>query len=483
MNNSFKNYDVIVIGAGAVGLSVANELVQESLKIALVSPQNPEGVASLAAGAMIDAFGEISDLDSEYERQRLQLEVKAQKIYPEWLAGISERAGREIFHRKGLFMVTNRDGQFDKKRIGLIKEQLTAYGEKFNAIDPSEVPGLKPNYQYPIHEALFIEDAMSVDTTDLLPALELAISNSGYCQRIHDTATAVESQGDAWQVHTQNSDALQAQRVVVCAGAHSIKVIGEPLRLKAQLPRLFFGRGTSFTVVDAPDVPYTIRTPNRVLACGLHLVPRAGKRLYIGGTNWFGTNFSVPKGPSLLEVHSLLDATIHQLNSSLAGASIQSVNWGLRPVTAYDRPIVGQTELPGLFVVTGTHRTGVHLSPILAKLISAELLGKQLPYENPFLPNTKPEKTSDIDYDLAMRGLMAVAIYPTGGLPYNRLDEMQTFIREIFKLAINDNKGDEELRQKLHYWLEEIPPTEQSLLRIYNEVRERYLSGAGPHMS
>ncbi|MFH7028168.1 MAG: NAD(P)/FAD-dependent oxidoreductase [Heteroscytonema crispum UTEX LB 1556] len=482
MNDNLKKYDVVVIGAGAVGLSVAYELVQESLKVALVSPQNPRGVASLAAGAMIDAFGEISDLHSEYERQRLQVEIKAQKIYPEWLAGISERSGREIFHRKGLFMVTNRDGQFDKKRIGLIKEQLAAYGEKFKAVDPSEVPGLKPNYQYPVHEALFIEDALSVDTTDLLTALELAVANSGYCQRIHDAANTVEPQGDAWQVHTQNSDTLQAQRVVVCAGAHSITVIGEPLRLKAQLPRLFFGRGTSFTVVDAPDVPYTIRTPNRVLACGLHLVPRANNRLYIGGTNWFGTNLSVPNGPSVLEAHSLLDATMNQLNTSLAGASIQSVNWGLRPVTTYDRPIVGETELPGLFVATGTHRTGVHLSPILAKLISAELLGKELPYENIFLPNTKPEKTSDRDYDLAMRGLLAVAIYPTGGLPYNRLDEMQTFIREIFKLAVNDN-GNEELRQKLQYWLEEIPPTEQSLLRIYNEVRERYLSDAGPHMS
>ena len=474
MNNSSKNYDVIVIGAGAVGLSVANELVQESLKIALVSPQNPQGVASLAAGAMIDAFGEISDLDSEYECQRLQVEVKAQKIYPEWLAEISQASGREIFDRKGLFIITNGQSQLDKKRIKLIKEQLAAYGEKFNVVDPSEVPGLKPNYQYPIHEALFIEDALSVDTTDLLAALELAVSNSGYSQRIYDAATSVESQGDAWQVHTQNSDTLQAQRVVVCAGAHSIKVIGEPLRLKAQLPRLFFGKGTSFTVVDAPDVPYTIRTPNRFYACGIHLVPRANNRLYIGGTNSLGTNLSVPKGPSLIEVHSLLDTTIHQLNSSLADASIESVNWGLRPVTAHDRPIVGQTELPGLFVATGTHRTGVHLSPILAKLISAELLGKELPYENPFLPNTKPEKTSNPDYDLAMRGIVALAAYPTGGLPYNRFDEVQVFMREIFKLAINDN-GDEELRQKLKYWLEEISPIEQSMLQLYNEIGERYL--------
>ena len=72
-----------VIGSGAIGLSVANELVQQSLNITLISPRQQDGVASLAAGAIVDAFGEIETLDSDQECQKLHYEVKAQSQYPE----------------------------------------------------------------------------------------------------------------------------------------------------------------------------------------------------------------------------------------------------------------------------------------------------------------------------------------------------------------------------------------------------------------
>lgn len=475
MNYQSANYDVIVVGAGAVGLSVAYELAQKPLKIAIISPANPKGVASLAAGAMIDAFGEISDLHTEYEHQKLKLEVEAQRMYLEWLEDITERTGKSIFTSKGLFMVSNRDGQFDKKRMRLIKEQLAVYNEPFDEPEPENIPGLKPNYQFPVHKALYLKNAMSVDTEELLAGLERAISKSGRVFRIHDMALEVKPKENAWQVQTSKNGKIKAARVIICAGAHSFNIMREALRLKAHLPKMFFGRGSSVLLQDAPKVPHIIRTPNRVLACGLHLVPRANNKLYVGGTNWFGTDFSLPKGPSVLAIHSLLDACMNQLNSSLSEASIVKMNWGLRPVTAYDRPLVGETVMPGLFVATGTHRTGVHLAPIIAKLLVADLTKEEVNYKNIFSPILEYQPNAKPNYDLAMRGLLAVATYPSGGLPYNRLEEMQVFLEEIFKLAVNDKDGDEQLRERLHYWLKEIPPIEQSLLKIYNEVRARYL--------
>jgi glycine oxidase len=483
MNDTSKHFDVVIIGGGAVGLSIVSELVQESLKIALVSPQNSSGVASLAAGAMVDAFGEMpNDLTSEYERHKLMAEVKAQRIFPEWLQSIYDRSGRNVFHRMGLFIVSNRDGSSDRARMKLIEEQLIAFGEDFEWVEPDEVPGLKPNYRYPAHNALFVKGALSVDTTELLPALEAVIEQSGRCVRVDDTATDVEQQGSTWRVHTHNSGTIVGERLVVCAGAHTLKVIGEALRQKAKLPQLYFGQGTSCTVTGAPEIPHTIRTPNRALACGVHIVPRARQRVYLGATNWFGTNFNNPKGIHLGQVHSLLDVVMNQINTALRSTSIESLSWGLRPVTAFDRPIVGETEIPGLFVATGTHRTGVHLSPLLAKFVSAELLGKKQPDENPFSPKKSPEIPSERNIALGIRGVLSAVLEPGGELPYNSFAELEIFMTELFKLAVCDD-ADEDLRHQLRHLLQEIPLDEQSVLCIFNEVMKRSLPEDKLYMS
>lgn len=487
MSSSAQHFDVIVIGSGAVGLSVANELVQQSLKIALISPQEQDGVASLAAGAMIDAFGEIETLHSEYEHKKLCLEVEAQRCYPEWLKSITERSGKEVFQRQGLFIIGNNGGDFDQDRLKLMREQLKVHAEAYEQVDPREVPGLKPNIQYPAYDALFIKEAMTVDTTELLPALEEAIKQSGSCERINDRAIAVEPEHRDWQVTTQNHGILQGARVVVCAGAHSFKIIGEALQEKAGLPALYFGRGSSCTVVDGPEIPYCIRTPNRALACGIHMLPRARNRVYFGANNLFGTDFSKPKGPSCGELHTLFDAIMNQLNTSLRNASIETSSWGLRPVTAFDRPLAGETNIPGLFVATGTHRTGVHLSPILAQLVCSELLGKKMETstgktldENLFSPKENPQISYKHDITHGIRSLIATALFPDGRLPYNRGTELEIFVTEMFKLAICDD-GDMTLRNRLQQLLKEMPMSEQAMIRVYHEVLEHHLPEAGPY--
>ena len=235
--------------------------MQAPLKIALVSPKSQSGIASIAAGAMVDAFGEIETLDSQAERQRLRLEVKAQRRYPDWLKEISHRSGREIFHRQGIFIISNNGGEHDVPKMNLMREQMSAYGEEFEEVDPKDIPGLKPNYLFRAQEAMLMKGGLSVDTTELLPALEEAAKKSDRYTRIDDCVTSVEPEGSTWKVKTSKSDTLLAEKVIICAGAQSFKILGEPLRVKAALPKLYFGRGASVTVINGPDVPYCVDTP------------------------------------------------------------------------------------------------------------------------------------------------------------------------------------------------------------------------------
>ena len=479
--NHKKNYDAIIVGSGTIGLSIAFELTKENLNIALVSPREQSGMASLAAGAMVDAFGEIESLDSDIERQRLRMEVKAQRRYPDWLKEITQRSGQEIFHRQGIFILSNNGGEHDIPKMNLMREQMRAFGEDFEEVDPKDIPGLKPNYLFRAQDAMLMKSGLSVDTTQLLPALEEALQKSDRCTRIDDSVTSVDPEGNTWKVHTANNGTLFTEKAIVCAGAHTFKIIGEQLRVKAALPKLYFGRGTSITVINGPDLPYCIRTPNRALSCGIHMVPRHGNRIYLGATNLFGTDYDhLPTGPTCGEVHTLFEAIMGELNTSLRNVCMDYTSWGLRPISQFNYPMAGATNIPGLFIATGTHRTGVHLSPVIAEFTAAEVLGKELSEENIFSPQKPYPKDTDVDVALGIRSLLATALFPNGRLPYNRMTELETFMTEMFKLAMNgDQKGGD--RERLQQVLKDVPLSEQGILRVYHEILEQHLPQDGPY--
>lgn len=476
-----KNYDAIIIGSGAIGLSIAFELTKENLKVALVSPRTQSGIASIAAGAMVDAFGEIEFLESDIELQRLRMEVKAQRRYPDWLKEITERSGQEVFNSQGIFIVSNNGGEHDVSKMNLMREQMTAFGEDYEEVDPKEIPGLKPNYLFRAQDAMLMKSGLSVDTTQLLPALEAAAEKSGRCTRIDDKALSVEPEGNTWKVITANNGTLLTEKAIVCAGAQTFNIIGEQLRVKASLPKLYFGRGTSITVIDGPELPYCIRTPNRALSCGIHMVPRHGNRIYLGATNLFGTDYDrLPTGPTCGEVHTLFEAIMSELNTSLRNVCIDYTSWGLRPISEFNYPMVGATEIPGLFIATGTHRTGVHLSPVIAEFTVAEVMGKELSEENIFSPKKPYPGESEVDIALGIRSLLATALFPNGRLPYNRMTELETFMTEMVKLAINgeESNGD---RERLQQVLKDVPLSEQGILRVYHEILEKRVPQDGPY--
>jgi glycine/D-amino acid oxidase-like deaminating enzyme len=53
----------------------------------------------------------------------------------------------------------------------------------------------------------------------------------------------------------------------------------------------------------------------------------------------------------------------------LAGAEIVETWCGLRPGTPDDLPILGPTDVEGLWIASGHYRNGILLAPVTAKLL------------------------------------------------------------------------------------------------------------------
>jgi glycine oxidase len=69
-------------------------------------------------------------------------------------------------------------------------------------------------------------------------------------------------------------------------------------------------------------------------------------------------------------IASLLELA-KRLVPSLAGAALQRVWAGLRPVMPDGQPIVATVGLPNLIIATGHHRKGILLAPLAATSVSS----------------------------------------------------------------------------------------------------------------
>ena len=135
MQGTQGNFDLIVVGNGAIGCAVAFELQRRNsgLKIALVGPNSRQGSASAtAAGAMLNVFAELDAgiLEKPIVRHKFDLARRATDVWPEWLKDLSSAApgGRSPVIELGTFILKNIAGdEQDDAAYRAIKSALVEF--------------------------------------------------------------------------------------------------------------------------------------------------------------------------------------------------------------------------------------------------------------------------------------------------------------------------------------------------------------------
>src|SRR5947209_9631398 len=87
--------DVIVIGAGVIGCSVALRLAQARLKVMVMDPGEPGAEASRAAAGMLAPQGEMVEHDSFFD-----LCAASRDLYPEFVAEVEGLSGTSVGYRR-----------------------------------------------------------------------------------------------------------------------------------------------------------------------------------------------------------------------------------------------------------------------------------------------------------------------------------------------------------------------------------------------
>ncbi len=377
---SRHSVDVLVIGAGVVGLAIAWRTAQRGMSVLLADPAPGRG-ASYAAAGMLTPVTEAAYA----ERELFELGLDSLRRYPDFAAELAERTGADVgFRQTGTLAVG-----YDADDMAALAEHAAlrrSFGASAERLTGRECRRAEPMLGPAVCGGLLTPDDASVDPR-LLTAALLAAATSADVVHVPARAVALHVERDrAAGAELADGALVSAGQVVLSAGWASTALPGlppgaaPPLRpVKGQILRL---RPTPATLAASAS-PSLLNRTVRGLVRGspVYLVPRQDGEIVIGATQEeLGADTRVTAGGvwQLLRDARAIVPGITELELAEAVA-------GLRPGTPDNAPVIGPSPLAGLVLATGHFRGGVLLAPVTADLIAQFLAdGALAPAAAPF---------------------------------------------------------------------------------------------------
>lgn len=349
---------VIVIGAGAAGLSIGWRLAQQGAEVTVIERgQAGQGATRAAAGMIAAAEGAQSALAR-----------RAAELWPGFAEEVEQASGRGVSYcaNGGLVLAKSPEEL----------EAVSARGQSGEMLSPDEARRIEPRLAPDIVGAMSIPNEAKVDNRALGPALAAAFVKAGGALLVNETVVRFELRDNNILSVLTPFALYQADAYVLAAGAWTARIEGLPLHL---LPPVIPVKG-EMIALQAP-AGATLPRPG-ILGNDIYMVAQRN-RLCVGATVE-----RVGFDSSLTEAASgwLLDRAA-SLIPALRNWPIAEHWAGLRPGSPDDLPILGASALNGLFIASGQFRSGILYTPAIADALCALVLGKNAPFDiAPFDP-------------------------------------------------------------------------------------------------
>jgi D-amino-acid dehydrogenase len=404
------DFDVIVLGAGIVGVSSALHLQDRGRRVALVDRRGPGeetsfGNAGLIERSSVVPYGFPRDLGTllRYMRNQstdLYWDYKALPSFATWLARfwwassperleaaardmlpliresvvehdvLIERAGLErLVHDGGWIEAFRTRTEFERQAAAA---EITAsqYGLRVAPLDADLLLAREPGLSAGFCGALHWQDPKSISNPGALTKGYARLFKNGGGTLLLGEATTVRLEGDAWTVQTSQGR-ISAQEVVVALGPWSDKVFA-PLGYRIPL-RAKRGYHMHYAPTKAMlSVPLVDTEKGYVVA------PMEGRLRLTTGVE-IARREAAPTGIQLARAESIARPVFG------LGRRLDDAPWlGLRPCTPDMRPVIGQAPRHrGLWFAFGHNHHGLTLGPVTGRLLAEMMTGAE-PFADPF---------------------------------------------------------------------------------------------------
>jgi glycine oxidase len=358
--------DVIVAGAGVVGLSAARALGAQGARVLVVERRRVGAEASSAAAGMI------APQATELHSPLIELALRARDRHLQLAGELEEETGIGVdLSRLGRLEVFL-DEAAQQARLHALSFHR-ARGLAVEALSAAELRECEPNVSERAVGAAYFAGDRRVDNVRLTRALAASAVQRGATLLIGRPVTALVFEGGRLAGVRAGAETLRAPVVINASGAWASLLAGDPQPPPVEPLR---GQIVAFDM-SPPPLRHVVWSDHG------YLVPRGDGRLLAGSTvEKAGYDKSVTAGG----VRSILDMAL-RLVPALADVRIADAWAGLRPATPDGLPVIGHGAVPGLVHAAGLFRDGILLGPLVGEL-AAELAQGRAPAADltPFSP-------------------------------------------------------------------------------------------------
>jgi glycine oxidase len=384
--------DVLVVGGGVVGLSVAESAARREMSVLLLERERLGARASWAGAGMLNCRPwpkarpkQPGAAPCNAEPDYFDLLIASLKLHEEWAARLRDETEIDVgFSRCGAVEIYTHSAE-DAKRLGQLERLIEGCEERgvpCKQLTASEVSALEPELNTrDVATALHLPGDAQVRPPRLVRALALSCRQR---EAVLKEGVAVSDlcieDGRVTGVIAADGTRYSAGNVVICMGAWT----GEFKALTRLAPR-----AASIEPVRGQIVCYQTPAPlcSHLVTVGeRYLVPRPDGVLLVGSTTE-RVGFeavTTPEGQTMLRyfAEKLFPTLLN--NAPLQG-------WAdLRPGLKGQHPLMGPVPgVKGLYVAAGHYRNGLCLAPVTGEIIVSLIRNEQPPVPpEPWLPRS-----------------------------------------------------------------------------------------------
>ncbi|WP_411172369.1 glycine oxidase ThiO [Nitrosomonas sp. Is35] len=354
--------DIIVIGAGIIGLATAEHLLVQGFKVTILERNKAGQESSWAGGGILSPLFPWS-----YSDAVTSLTSYSALQFPEWVSVLRETSRIDPeYEISGMLILPPYDEEIARRWCsmrGVKLEQRTACD--IHSIHTVTADRMKKAQNC----ALFLPDVAQVRNPRLLRALRSRVELLGGKIVENCAVNHLKITGQHIQSVSTLCGEFSAGNYIVCAGAwskeilatHALKLDIKPI--KGQMLLFKF---------DTPPIPAII------VQNDLYLIPRRDGHLLIGSTledSGFDKQTTIAARDSLLEQAQIILPVLEKM-------PIKQHWSGLRPASLKNIPIIGRHPvIHNLLINSGHFRYGVTMAPASAEILVNEMTGAAQPFD------------------------------------------------------------------------------------------------------
>lgn len=366
------NSDILIIGGGVIGLSLARALHKKGFKRITILEKGRIGKeSSYAAAGMLAVQAETNQPDTFFDFCR-----ESNKLYPRFAEELFDETAVDIELDKAgtLYLAFNETDESElreryewQKKAGLAVEKLSAI----------ETHKLEPFVSPEIRGSLFFSNDWQVENRKLIHALKkyCEFNEIEICENVEIENFLIEN-GKIIGAETA-SEKFYAETVVLATGAWTSLIKADGFAL----PKIKPIRGQIIEYHTAKRLfQKVIYSPRG------YIVPRQDGRILVGATvEDAGFDKTVSENAA-----EFLRENAQEIAPNLINLKIHDEWIGLRPFAADGLPVLGAVEeIENLFIATAHYRNGILLAPITAKILADKIADNK---DSDYLDNFSPRR-------------------------------------------------------------------------------------------